>query len=157
MAEPSKTTAGRLTLKQERFAEALLETRSQSEAYRIAYNAENMTPESIKVEACVTANKPQVVAHVAQLKAELRARHDISVDTLTEELDENRRLAFEERAPSAAIQATMGKAKLHGLLVDKREVSTPQGVTFKMVLGDEKPDNDRIPGKPDTPALPPGE
>jgi len=34
------------------------------------------------------------------------------------------------------VQASMGKAKLHGLLVEKKEVTTPQGVKFVMMAPD---------------------
>ncbi|MGL4546014.1 MAG: terminase small subunit, partial [Plesiomonas sp.] len=36
-----------LTEKQEKFCKALIETGNQSEAYRRAYNTENMKPESV--------------------------------------------------------------------------------------------------------------
>ena len=40
--------------------------------------------------------------------------------------------------PSAAIQAAMGKAKLHGLLIDKQELKSPTGVHFSMILDKQK-------------------
>ena len=42
--------------------------------------------------------------------------------SLTTELDEARKVAKETLNPAAMTGATMGKAKLHGLLVDKQEV-----------------------------------
>jgi len=41
---------------------------------------------------------------------------------LLSELEEARQLALKHRQPSAAVQATMGKAKILGLIIDRREV-----------------------------------
>jgi hypothetical protein len=43
-------------------------------------------------------------------------------DVLLSELEEARQLALKHRQPSAAVQATMGKAKILGLIIDRREV-----------------------------------
>ena len=48
----------KLTIKQEAFARAYVETGNASEAYRRAYNAENMKQESIAVRAC------ELLAHI---------------------------------------------------------------------------------------------
>lgn len=128
-----------LTPKQERFAQACVEFMGAlSKAYREAYAAENMSDEAVKVEAWRLAHEHiGVSTRIEKLQERAVKRHDVSVDTITEELDENRRIAVEDRVPAAAVQATMGKAKLHGLLVDKKEVSTPQGISFNMILPDD--------------------
>ena len=127
-----------LTIKQERFAQTVVENGGKlSVAYRIAYDAENMSDDSVKVAACKPANEhPGTSARIAGLRGELLERHRTSVDTITAELEDARRLAMDERAAGPAVQASMGKAKLHGLLVDKREVTTPQGVKFVMMPPD---------------------
>ena len=43
-------------------------------------------------------------------------------DTLLSELEEARQLALRLRQASAAVAATMGKAKILGLIIDRREV-----------------------------------
>jgi phage terminase small subunit len=43
-------------------------------------------------------------------------------DTLLSELKEERQLALKRGQTSAAVAATMGKAKLLGLIIDRREV-----------------------------------
>jgi|TARA_R100000049_G_C1930730_1_gene74717 hypothetical protein len=127
-----------LTIKQERFAQLVIEKQGRlSEAYREAYDADNMTDESVKVTAHRLAREHEGVAkRVDELRSELLERHRTSVDTITAELEEARRLAMTEKAAGPAVQASMGKAKLHGLLVEKREVTTPQGVTFVMTPPD---------------------
>ena len=47
----------------------------------------------------------------------------MTIDGLTDELEAARILAYNNGQASAAVSATMGKAKLHGLLVEKREAS----------------------------------
>ena len=133
-----------LTIKQERFAQLVIEKQGRlSEAYREAYDADNMTDESVKVTAHRLARDHEGVAkRIDALRAELLERHRTSVDTITAELEEARRLAMTEKAAGPAVQASMGKAKLHGLLVEKKEVTTPQGVKFVMVA----PDVERKPG-----------
>lgn len=55
----------------------------------------------------------------------MAARNRITVDTLIEELDEAKKLALTVQQPSAAITATMSKAKLTGLLVERSERGDP--------------------------------
>ena len=50
-------------------------------------------------------------------------RCNVTIDGLTEELEAARILAYTNGQASAAVSATMGKAKLHGLLVEAREAS----------------------------------
>ena len=50
-------------------------------------------------------------------------RHNVTIDSITAQLDEDRALARNEKQASAAITATMGKAKLHGLVSDKLALS----------------------------------
>ena len=47
-------------------------------------------------------------------------RHNVTVDSLTNELEQHRLLAVTDRQLSAANQASMGKAKLHGWLTEDR-------------------------------------
>ena len=130
----------KLTPKQERFAQACVETLGAlSRSYRDAYDAEGMSDEAVKSEAWKLVHlHAGVGARIEQLQAKVAKRHDVTMDSISDELDENRTVALEERAAGAAVQATMGKAKLHGLLVDKKEVTTPQGISFNMILSDDE-------------------
>jgi len=56
----------------------------------------------------------KVGARVAELQAHHLRRHDVTVDSLTEEFEDARDLAMSINQPSAAISATSGKARLHG-------------------------------------------
>ena len=139
-----------LTLKQERFAQLVIEKQGRlSEAYRDAYDADNMTDESVKVSAHRLAREHEGVAkRIDELRGELLERHRTSVDTITAELEEARRLAMTEKAAGPAVQASMGKAKLHGLLVDKQQIQGAEGVRFEMVI-DATSEDDQVRSEPD--------
>ena len=64
----------------------------------------------------------KVADRIAELQDEAKERTLVTVERLTAELEEARQLALEVSNPSAAVSATMGKAKLNGLLIDRTEV-----------------------------------
>lgn len=110
-----------LTAKREAFAVAYVETGNASEAYRRSFNAENFKPESVNVNASKLLADAKVSQRVKELQAQAAERALVTVQSLTQELEEARALALQEGQPSAAVSASMGKAKLHGLLTDKQQ------------------------------------
>jgi phage terminase small subunit len=108
--------------KMEKFCLAYVETANAAESYRMAYNTENMATATIGREGYNTLQKPQVQARLEELRKQVMERHEITVDTLLAELEEARKAALGAETPqtSAAVSATMGKAKLLGL--DKKIV-----------------------------------
>lgn len=108
--------------KMEKFCLAYVETANAAESYRIAYNTANMATATIGREGYNTLQKPQVQARLEELRKKVMERHEITVDTLLAELEEARKAALGAETPqtSAAVSATMGKAKLLGL--DKKIV-----------------------------------
>lgn len=118
----------KLTVKQEAAAQAYIENGgNQSEAYRTAYDAENMQDDTIWSRASELFKNSKVAVRVVELQSEHRERHNVTVDTLTKELDEARTLAQEVEQPAAMTGAIMGKAKLHGLITDKKELTGKDG------------------------------
>lgn len=113
-----------MTPKQEQFARLYVETGNASEAYRQAYNADNMKPETVTNEAYKLLQDPDISAMVDGLKEEARQRHAVTVGDLLHELEQARAAALAAPTPqsSAAVSATMGKAKMLGLLADKAEI-----------------------------------
>lgn len=106
-----------LTIKQEAFCQAYIETGNASEAYRTAYAADKMKPDSINRKAKELLDNGKITARVAELQGEIKQRHNVTVDSLLIELEEARKAALGAETPqsSAAVAATMGKAKLVGL------------------------------------------
>ena len=112
-----------LTPKQEGFCRSYIETGNASEAYRRSYDAQGMKPESINRKAKELMDNVKIAARVAELQQSLVKRHEVTVDSLMLELEEARTAAMGATNPqsAAAVAATMGKAKLAGLLIDKVE------------------------------------
>jgi len=113
-----------LTLKQEQFCQSYIETGNASEAYRRAYDSENMKPETINRNAKALMDDNKIATRVKHLKAQHQKRHNVTVNSLTVELDEAKDLANTTKNPSAAVSAIVAKAKLHGLLIEKRQLET---------------------------------
>lgn len=104
-----------LTPKQENFCLAYLETGNASEAYRRAYNAENMKPESVNRLAKAQLDNVKIASRIEELREPIMKRHAITVDDLLRELEEARNLAMSIASPAPAVSAVMGKAKLLGM------------------------------------------
>ncbi|WP_426032705.1 terminase small subunit [Cypionkella sp. TWP1-2-1b2] len=112
-----------LTAKQESFCLAFVETGNASEAYRRCYDVgEKTKPEAIWTKSSQLLANGKVRARVDALRNKSAERLMVTLESLTAELDEARKLAKEVANPAAMTGATMGKAKLHGLLVEKQEV-----------------------------------
>jgi phage terminase small subunit len=135
-----------MTPKQENFCLAYLETGNASEAYRRAYDAENMKPETVNRKAFDLLENGKIGARVQQLQAEHRRAHNVTVASLTAELEEARTLAITNGQASAAVQATMGIAKLHGLLVERTEVKTTGDLSLEQVRARIKEIEDELTG-----------
>jgi phage terminase small subunit len=108
-----------LTPKQEAFCLIYIESGNASEAYRQAYSCKKMKPETINRNAKSMLDDNKIATRLAELQKFHQERHNVTVDNLTVELDEIRTLAMEKEQVNAAVNATMGKAKLHGLLTDR--------------------------------------
>ncbi|KMK17787.1 terminase [Pluralibacter gergoviae] len=130
-----------LTIKQEAFCQAYIETGNASEAYRKAYAADRMKPESVNRKAKELLDNGKIAARIVALQGEHRQRHNLTVDDLLIELEEARRAALDSDTAqaSAAVGATMGKAKLLGLdklIVDHRSGDgsmTPQPTVIQLL------------------------
>lgn len=129
-----------MTPKREKFALAVAGGMSLADAYREAYSTERMKPETIRDSAWKLSITPDVSQMIDALKAEARQRHALTVDDLLRELEEARRGALTSMPSaqcSAAVAATMGKAKLLGL--DKQLVEVDGALTVQVVrFADDK-------------------
>lgn len=70
-----------------------------------------------------------IVARIKELQSASAERTLVTVESLTQELEAIRVVAVTEKQASAAVSAVMGKAKLHGLLVDKLEADITHHLT----------------------------
>ena len=63
---------------------------------------------------------PLVQRELNVLRAKSQENVRVTVESLTAELEEARQMAIQQHQAGAMTQAVMGKAKLHGLLVEDR-------------------------------------
>ena len=137
-----------LTPKQVVFAMVYVETGNASEAYRTAYDvASTTTDNTINSQAWKLRKKPKIAQRILELQESMRKRHEVTIDGLTKELELARLKASESGQASAMVAATMGKAKLHGLLTDKKEITSPDETikpTTIVLVGEPVPDYNEL-------------
>ena len=115
--------------KQQRFVEEyLVDHNATQAAIRAGYSPK--TAYSIGHE---NLKKPEIAAAIAAGEARLRRKTEVSIGSMTEEMRENRDLAVANGQAAAAQQASMGIAKLHGLLVERTEVKTTSEMSLEQV------------------------
>lgn len=117
----------KLTAKQEKFCQGVAEGLTYSDAYRKAYNADKMKAETVQIKASELAKNGKVTVRIEDLKKRALKRHDLTVDDIVNELEEARNLAQKLGQSSAMVSASMGKAKLFGMIVDKKAHTDSEG------------------------------
>ena len=101
----------------ERFAQALAKGATATEAYVAAgFKAHDGNCSRLR-------GNERVASRVAELQGRSAKRVEVTVESLAAELEEARALALTEKQTSAAVSATMGKAKLFGLIIEKHKHS----------------------------------
>ncbi|WP_019170680.1 hypothetical protein [Pseudaminobacter salicylatoxidans] len=109
----------------ESFAQALAAGKSADEAYAQAGFKPNRGN-----AARLKANE-NIRKRVEELQGRVAKKVEVTVESLAHELEEARSLAIAEKQSSAAVSATMGKAKLFGLGTENRRLSgTVQVITI---------------------------
>ena len=119
-----KQDSDKLTSRQENFAQGLSEGLTNSEAYRRAYNAEDMKPSTVHVEGCKLAKHPKVSRRVQELLSQKAARNSMLTERQTDRVWRNVwRLAEGAMVPPSVQQAALAlAAKMAGMLTDKVEI-----------------------------------
>lgn len=112
-----------LTPKQEAFCQKYIELGCATKAYYAAYDAAGSKPITANRSAKTLLDNPKIAARLRDLRDRALRRHDVTVDTVTAELEAARQQAMEINQISAAVNATMGKAKIHGLVEDRMKVT----------------------------------
>jgi len=121
-----------LTPKQEAFCLAYIETGNASEAYRKAYDAANMKPESINRKAKEQLDNGKIAARLSALRDKVEAKAFLTIERLTNDLlriaKKGEDLA-EAPGLSVARASLMDAAKLNGLVTDKIDLKAGVTVT----------------------------
>ena len=123
-------TAKKLTPKQQRFVEEyLLDLNATAAAKRAGYSKH-----TAQVIGSENLAKPIIAEAIQKARERHTARCDVTVDSLTKEYEEARTLALETNQSSAAVSATTGKAKLHGMVTDKQDVAHTGNINFNTTI-----------------------
>lgn len=101
----------------ETFAQGLAKGMTADEAYQKAGFKPN------RGNAATLKANQSVLDRVAEIQGKAAAKAGVTIQSLTDELEQARGIAIAEKQSSAAVAATMGKAKLHGLGVEHKRVS----------------------------------
>jgi phage terminase small subunit len=121
-----------LTAKQEAFCIAYLETGNASEAYRQAYDAKKMKPETINRNAKALLDNNKIVTRLQELRAPVVKAAQITMEQHLQDLQRLRDKAEKADKFGPAIQAEMARGKVSGLYVDKVEVNVTEGLAERL-------------------------
>lgn len=115
-----------LTIKQENFCLAYIETNNASEAYRRSFNAENMKPVTITKRASEFINRRDIAGRIQELR---KPAIDAAQFTLEEHLNALKKLRDDAAMAnqfSAAITAEVNRGKASGFYIDKTKFGGDQ-------------------------------
>ncbi len=116
-----------LTPKQERFCEFYIELGNATEAHKQAGYGRNMSSKTRNEAACRLLKNGKILARIAELQAVHSQRHEVTVQSITAQFGEDREFARDLKQPGVAVRATMGLARLHGLINGKPTVQVNVG------------------------------
>jgi hypothetical protein len=126
MANLPKNAHG-LTQPQETFAQALVRGASQSQAFREAYPTSAAWKDaSVWNKASALARLPEVRARCEALRAPVAERVQYNLEVAMREAHDAFEVSRTNRQGGAMVAAAQLRAKLNGLLVDRREISVTQ-------------------------------
>lgn len=97
---------------------------SQSDAYRAAYDAEKMKPETVQRKACELMKDGKVSARIAALRTPVVQRLQYGLEQAMREAEEAFAVARAKENGGAMVAAVQLRARLNGLLVEKKEIRT---------------------------------
>lgn len=108
-----------LTPKQEKFCQNIVKGMSQADAYRDAYNTENMKDETVWSASCRLMNDCKVTARVKELTEITVKDIKYEIEDCFRETDEILQLAKMTDNLQIMLKAVEQKGKLKGLFKDK--------------------------------------
>ena len=116
-----------LTAKQELFCEEVVSGKTQAEAYRIAYSAQDMKDKTIWSKASELMTNGKVTARLEELRAPVIKEAQLTLKAHLDNLLEIRESAVEDRNWSAAVSAETARGKAAGLHTGKAIMSIETG------------------------------
>jgi hypothetical protein len=89
--------------------------------YKVRLPSEPGETTAADVGASRLLRSDKIARRLRELRQAVAKRQDVTEDSLLAELEQDRQLAFTARQAGAAVSATVAKAKLVGLMVQRRE------------------------------------
>ena len=132
MSKP--TRANKLTPKEEKFTLNILNGMSQRQAYKDAYDAENMKDESIDVKACNLFNSNKIRLRYNELLEEMKDKFIMTASAkrkLLKEIMENQDNHLTDRLKALDIDN-----KMAGEYIDKHEIVNDEIVIYNRTNAD---------------------
>lgn len=112
-----------LTPQQEKFAQAIVSGLSQSDAYRKAYpKSLKWKTESVNSNASTLASNTEVAQRVAELRKPVVEKAQYGLEQAMAEAEDALKTAKGKENGGAMVAAVQLRAKLNGLLVEKKEI-----------------------------------
>ena len=112
-----------LTGKQELFAQSIAAGMGPSDAYRKSYNAENMKPASIAVQANKLLSDPNIALRVDLLRKPVVEKLQYGLEQAMLEAAEAFDVSKGKEQGGAMVAAVQLRSKLNGLLVERKEIT----------------------------------
>lgn len=125
-----------LTAKQEAFAKAIVEGKTQSDAYRSAYNVSKMTDKSIWEKASALAADIKVSARIAELRERLASESIMSAQQRLRWLTEI--IMNSDASMSDKLKAADIMNKMQGEYVQKVQAEVQTETTINIELVDDE-------------------
>lgn len=123
-----------LTAKQEAFCQAIADGLSQSDAYRRAYNAEKMKPETVQNNAYNLMQNSEVKARVQELRGKLESKQLWTREQSINKAIEAIEMASNNGKPLEILKAVEVLNKMHGYDAPiKHDVKSTGGLSINIV------------------------
>jgi len=122
-----------ITIQQEKFCQTFVETGNAAEAYRQAYpGSERWKAKSVHEAASKLCAK--VAPRIAEIQAEHRKIHDVTVESMVREFDELAQQAVDAGQFGPAVTAKTKKAELFGLFREHNKQQKPETTVVTTVI-----------------------
>ena len=116
----------KLTAKQARFKdEYLIDNNATQAAIRAGYSKKTAKSQGQRLLTNV-----DIAAAIKAGQKDIAKRNGLTIDDILDELEKARKIAKEEGKGAPMVAASMGKAKLLGLIVDKAETKTEGNISI---------------------------
>ena len=137
----------KITIKQEKFVQAISSGMTQIEAYKTAYNARKSSDKTCREEACKIMKNPNVSTRLAELRQESSDNVGVTREYLIQEAISTYKEARGAKEYSAAVSALKATGDLCGY--DKKTVELLTkgkiALSFEDFYDDDKTDPEPMP------------